>query len=82
MKEVTTPTLILHDEADSRVPISQSLELYHALKRQDVEVQMAAYPRMPHTPSEPWQYLDIMRRSLNWFNRFLGPNRETPSAKG
>jgi dipeptidyl aminopeptidase/acylaminoacyl peptidase len=36
VKGVTTPTLILHGEADVRVPTSQGYEFYNALKRQGV----------------------------------------------
>ena len=36
MKNVTTPTLVLHGEADVRVPTSQGYEFYHALKREGV----------------------------------------------
>ena len=39
VKGVTTPTLILHGEADVRVPTSQGYEFYNALKRQGVTDQ-------------------------------------------
>ncbi len=72
VKEVKTPTLILHGEGDTRVPISQSFEFYDALKHRGREVKMVAYPRMPHGPTEPRHHLDIMERTLAWFDRFLG----------
>ncbi len=62
-----TPTLILHGENDARVPISQGYELYHALKRKGVDVQMVVYPRTPHGPREPKLLLDVMNRHLEWF---------------
>jgi dipeptidyl aminopeptidase/acylaminoacyl peptidase len=71
VKGVTTPTLILHGEADRRVPVSQGYELYNALKRQGVTVQMVVYPRMGHGPSEPEAELDVMRRHLDWVERHL-----------
>jgi len=71
VKGVTTPTLILHGEADLRVPISQSYELYNALKRQGVTTQMVVYPAMPHSPNNPAQRLDIMERHLEWVERYL-----------
>lgn len=64
--KITTPTLILHGEADERVPISQSYELYNALLRRGVETEMVVYPRQPHGPTEPKFVLDIMRRHLEW----------------
>lgn len=67
-----TPTLVLHGEADVRVPVSQGYELYNALRRQNVTTEMVVYPRAPHGPSEPRQQLDIMRRHIEWFAQFLG----------
>jgi dipeptidyl aminopeptidase/acylaminoacyl peptidase len=75
VKGVTTPTLILHGEADVRVPVSQGYELYNALRRQRVPTQMVTYPRQPHGPNEPKFVLDIGRRLLDWFDRYLGPER-------
>jgi len=71
VKGVTTPTLILHGEADERVPISQGYELYHALKRQGVETKMVVYPRTPHGPREPKFLLDIMQRHVDWMEQHL-----------
>jgi dipeptidyl aminopeptidase/acylaminoacyl peptidase len=71
VKGVTTPTLIQHGEADHRVPISQSYELYNALKRQGVTTQMVVYPRQPHGIQEPKLMLDAMTRNLGWFERYV-----------
>ena len=70
---VKTPSLILHGEADDRVPISQGYEFYNALKRQGVEVQMVVYPRTPHGPQEPKFLADLMQRHLDWVNSHLPP---------
>jgi dipeptidyl aminopeptidase/acylaminoacyl peptidase len=75
VKGVTTPTLILHPEADVRVPISQGYELYNALKRQGVPVRMVTYPRQGHGPTEPKFVLDIGERLLDWFDRRLAPGK-------
>jgi dipeptidyl aminopeptidase/acylaminoacyl peptidase len=72
VKGVTTPTLILHGEADVRVPISQGYELYNALKRQSVISEMVVYPRTPHGPKEPKFLLDIMQRNLDWVEKYIG----------
>jgi dipeptidyl aminopeptidase/acylaminoacyl peptidase len=78
VRGVHTPTLILHGEADARVPISQGYELHNALRRQGVTVEMVTYPRAPHGPSEPRQQLDIMGRHLDWFARYLGGGTAAP----
>jgi dipeptidyl aminopeptidase/acylaminoacyl peptidase len=72
IRNARTPTLILHGEADVRVPVSQGYELFNALRRQGVETQMVVYPRAPHGPNEPRQQLDLMRRHTEWFARFFG----------
>jgi dipeptidyl aminopeptidase/acylaminoacyl peptidase len=75
VKGVTTPTLILHGEADVRVPTTQGYEFYNALKRQGVVAQMVVYPRTPHGPREPKFLLDIMQRHLEWVDKYLGTSR-------
>jgi dipeptidyl aminopeptidase/acylaminoacyl peptidase len=71
VKGISTPTLILHGEADIRVPVSQGYEFYNALKRQNVPVQMIVYPRQPHGIQEPKMMLDIMRRNIAWIDRWI-----------
>jgi dipeptidyl aminopeptidase/acylaminoacyl peptidase len=71
VKNVTTPTLVLHGEADIRVPTSQGYEYYHALKREGVTTKMVVYPRQPHGPQEPKFILDIMQRHLDWVDKYV-----------
>jgi dipeptidyl aminopeptidase/acylaminoacyl peptidase len=72
IKGVTTPTLIQHGERDERVPLSQGLELYNALKRQGCTTKMVIYPRTPHGIEEPRLLVDCMERNLEWFGKHLG----------
>jgi len=76
VKAVTTPTLIQHGENDLRVPISQGYELYTALKRRHVPVTMVVYPRQGHGVGEPRLQLDVMRRNLEWFERWVMADRK------
>lgn len=71
VRGVSTPTLILHGEADARVPVTQGYEFYNALKRQGVPVEMVVYPRQPHGLQEPKFLKDAMERTLAWFDRWL-----------
>ena len=70
VKNVKTPTLILHGEADVRVPTSQGYEFYHALKRMGATTKMVVYPRTPHGPREPKFILDIAQRNLEWVDHY------------
>jgi len=79
VKGVTTPTLIQHGERDERVPLSQGLELYNALKRQGCATKMVVYPRTPHAIEEPHLLLDCMERNLEWFHLYLGTKTPAPN---
>lgn len=72
VKGVTTPTLIQHGERDERVPLSQGLEFYNALKRQGCTTKMVIYPRTPHGIEEPRLLVDCMERNLEWFDQYVG----------
>ena len=71
IKNVVTPTLMLHGEADDRVPVGQGYEYYNALKRQGGIAKMVVYPRQPHGPREPKFVLDIMQRHLDWVDKYV-----------
>jgi dipeptidyl aminopeptidase/acylaminoacyl peptidase len=68
---ITTPTLIMHDTGDERVPITNSYAMYHALKDNGVTVKFIAIPTAGHDPSDPVHQSDIIRVSLDWFDQYL-----------
>jgi dipeptidyl aminopeptidase/acylaminoacyl peptidase len=67
----TTPTLILHGEADERVPVAQAWEIYRALTDLGVEVQMVLYPGAGHGISAPKQFVDVATRWVEWYKKFI-----------
>lgn len=71
IRNVKTPALILHGEADDRVPVGQGYEYYNALKRQGGIAKMVVYPRTPHGPREPKFVLDIMQRHIDWVDKYV-----------
>ena len=71
IKNVVTPTQILHGENDLRVPFTQGQEFYVALKRRGVQTEMAVYPRTPHGPSAPKLLMDVSPRILNWLDKYI-----------
>jgi dipeptidyl aminopeptidase/acylaminoacyl peptidase len=77
VKNVTTPTMIQHGEADVRVPISQGYEFYNALKFKGVPTRMIVLPRQPHGPNEPKMQLATMKANLEWFEKYIGSKPET-----
>jgi dipeptidyl aminopeptidase/acylaminoacyl peptidase len=69
--QIKTPTLIMSDTGDTRVPISQSYQLYRALKDNGVPVKFVAYPVPGHFPDDPVRYRDVYRRWLDWLDQYL-----------
>jgi dipeptidyl aminopeptidase/acylaminoacyl peptidase len=74
----TTPTLILCNTGDRRVPITESYKLYHALKDHDVPVQFVAYPLDGHFPADPVHQRDVYRRWIDWFEARFDAPRDSP----
>jgi dipeptidyl aminopeptidase/acylaminoacyl peptidase len=64
--QIKTPTLIMCDTGDFRVPITQSYELYHAIKDNGVPVRFVAYPVGGHFPNDPVRQMDVYRRWTEW----------------
>lgn len=71
IKNVTTPTQVIHGARDLRVPFTQGQEFYVALQRLGVETEMIVYPRTPHGPREPKLLMDVTPRILTWFEKYL-----------
>jgi dipeptidyl aminopeptidase/acylaminoacyl peptidase len=69
---IKTPTLIMGDIGDNNVPITNSFQMYHALKDNGVPVQFVAYPIAGHFPSDPVRSEDVVRRWLGWLDQHLG----------
>jgi len=69
--QVTTPTLILHGEKDDRVTPAQGQEFYRALKTLGVPTQFVLYPREPHSFAERAHQLDVVKRTLAWFDTYV-----------
>jgi dipeptidyl aminopeptidase/acylaminoacyl peptidase len=69
--QIKTPTLILSDTGDARVPITQSYLMFHALKDNGVPVKFIAYPVPGHFPGDPVRSMDIFRRWAEWMDQYL-----------
>jgi len=69
IKEVSTPTQIIHGLEDDRVPTSQGQEFYWALKERNVPTELILYPRTPHGPREPKFIADVSNRIMDWFEQ-------------
>ena len=72
IKHVTTPTLVIVGEHDAECPAPQSFEFWHALKTLQVPTKLVVYGGEGHSFRDPKDQLDVMRRSLAWFDKYLG----------
>lgn len=68
---VSTPVLILHGERDERVPVAQAIAFSRALRHHGATVEQVVYPREPHRVSERAHQIDLIRRTKEWFDRWL-----------
>lgn len=71
---ITTPTLVLHSEADWRCPIEQGEQLFVALKRSGVPSELVRFPDEGHELSRsgaPKHRLERFEVVLDWHDRYL-----------
>lgn len=68
---ITAPTLIMSATRDFRVPVTQSLKVFHALDDNGVKTELILYPGRIHFPSDPVNSLDVYRRWLEWVDEHL-----------
>lgn len=74
---VKTPTLILHGEADHRVPIEQPEEWFRALRHFNVPAEIVMFPREGHAGllnGEPHHVVETINWATYWFDRYLNQN--------
>ena len=71
VNNVKTPTMIMHGQVDTRVPIAQAQEFYQALKERNVPVEFVVYPRENHGFTEPRHQMDRIRRYVKFFAKYL-----------
>jgi acylaminoacyl-peptidase len=68
---VTTPTMLLTGEVDYRTPISESEQLYQALKLRRVDAMLVRIPGASHDIADrPSQLMSKVAHVLAWFERY------------
>jgi dipeptidyl aminopeptidase/acylaminoacyl peptidase len=68
--QVTTPLLILHGDADERVPFYQGRQFFEALLARGKTVGMVSYPGSGHFPAKWEQRRDVVRELVAWLTRY------------
>lgn len=70
-EQVKTPTLILSNVGDERVPISQSYTYFRVLQDIGTESKFIAFPIPGHFPSDPLRKKEVHRYILEWLDTYL-----------
>ena len=68
---VTTPTLLLHGEADPLVPARQAIEYHNVLRMNAVPTELWLYPREGHGIARRSSRAHAARVMLAWLDRWL-----------
>lgn len=73
---ITTPLLLLHADGDLRCPISESFQLFVALRKRKHPVELVRYPETSHLidlpeVGTPQQRIDRLQSTITWFERFV-----------
>lgn len=71
VQNIHTPTLIQHGREDMRVPMSQGIELYQALKRLGVPTKIMLLPRTEHNITETKIVRELAEANLDWFGKYI-----------
>jgi dipeptidyl aminopeptidase/acylaminoacyl peptidase len=74
---VTTPTMLVHGENDNDVPIAEAEQFYIALHDVGVETVMIRYPREGHGVRETGHVVDLIDRSIAWYQMHFGAADES-----
>ena len=72
---VRTATLLMHGADDSLVPPLQTRQFYTMLSVSGATTELVTYPGQGHGILHPRARADAMRRILEWFDRWLVPER-------
>jgi dipeptidyl aminopeptidase/acylaminoacyl peptidase len=75
VRNVKTPTIFFHGENDNDVPISQSEEMFIALKKLGVDSLFVRIANEKHGSWRPDHRLEYIKRQESWFSKYLHPEK-------
>ncbi|HEV3060196.1 MAG TPA: S9 family peptidase [Vicinamibacterales bacterium] len=76
--KVKTPALFFVGENDARVPLSQSIEMFRALRANGVPTRLYVAPREGHQWGELRHHIAKANAELEWFERYARGRPYTP----
>jgi dipeptidyl aminopeptidase/acylaminoacyl peptidase len=72
IKNAKTPTFIYVGERDVETPAAQSLEFWHGMEAVGAPNSLVIYEGEGHGIRKPAHNLDLNRRVVDWFDKYLG----------
>lgn len=79
IRNVKTPTLVIHSEYDLRCDMEQDEQVFVALKKLGVDTEMIRFPDEPHGLSREGRTdrrIERLNHILRWFDRYLKEDGE------
>lgn len=74
VKNFKTPMLVIHNELDYRVPVTEGIQMFTALQRQGVESKLLYFPDEGHWVLKPQNSEYWYNTVLGWLGKYLKPN--------
>ncbi|KAH7163300.1 Alpha/Beta hydrolase protein [Dactylonectria estremocensis] len=74
--EWATPQLVIHNELDYRLPISEGLAMFNVLQARKVPSKFLMFPDENHWVLKPENSLVWHREVLDWINKYSGVSDE------
>jgi dipeptidyl aminopeptidase/acylaminoacyl peptidase len=72
-----TPTLVTHGELDYRVPYTEGVSMFTALRRQNIPGRLIVFPDEGHWIAKPQNQRLWWNEVQAWFVKYLGPRTTT-----
>ncbi|RSL94004.1 hypothetical protein CDV31_014487 [Fusarium ambrosium] len=79
--EWATPQLVIHNELDYRLPISEGLAMFNVLQARGVPSKFVMFPDENHWVLKPENSLVWHREVLDWINKYSGVADESKLEK-
>lgn len=74
LNKAKTPTLVIHSDQDYRCPLEQGLQVYTALKLNDIDTKLVIFNGETHELSrsgKPKNRIKRLNEILSWFDKYL-----------
>ncbi|HQR66298.1 MAG TPA: S9 family peptidase [Thermoanaerobaculia bacterium] len=72
-EKIVTPTFVVSNELDYRVPFDQNFQLFTLLRRRGVPSEMLVFPDEGHFVLKPWNSRLWHDSVFGWMRKYLGP---------